>query len=71
MAKKSSSWIPGKNDPDYAKIMNEIAAERRAKRLEIKIPSLAEMQRLQMRTEAWQIMLEELKTKQRKENLKW
>jgi hypothetical protein len=64
-------WTTQKVDSDFAKIMREAAKERYIKNLEKKEPKLTEMTRLLMRTQAFKTAIFELKTKPRKEDLKF
>lgn len=60
-----------RTDPNFLKEMKALAKFRYIKGLEKKEPSTSEMTRLAMRTEAWKQMQFELKTKPRKEELRW
>lgn len=65
---------PQRNDSDFNSDMKKIAMERLTKglaRMNMRELSMAEMTRLLRRTQGYKIALEELKTKPKRENMKW
>lgn len=61
---------PQRVDTDFLKEMRELAKMRYLKNLEKEEPAFPEMTRLLRRTDGWNQVLFELKTKPRKENVK-
>lgn len=61
--------VVGRNDAEFLKEIKELAAERYLKKLEKKVLSPKEMQRLMRRTPSWEGVKNELKTRQNKDNL--
>lgn len=64
-------WTTQKVDTNFATEMRELAKERYMKNLEKREPKLPEMTRLLRKTTSWKNVMLELKTKPRKEDIKF
>jgi len=68
MSKKRRTVV-GRSDVNFVKEMKELAKFRFMKNLEIKLPTVQDMQKLAMRTESWKGVKFELQSKPRRENI--